>query len=291
MNEFLDCVYARISDGLQRLSEFLLVGAIVIGAGSLLILAACVVHAIIVTAGAGIGLCFQIAGMILLVGGGMVVLLVALGFVYVVLEAVVDCACLALAGVGAVADIGAALPASGDLPSDCAAASALLASSLQRLAAAQAARDAAADRARRARHNLRVAVAGLAGATVAIAATLFRPDLWAGVAAALITATALVVRRTRRRAEAEAALAVAEAALVEAIAATAAAETLARQLCRPPERVPPGAEGLGLKIVLPIARKSGATVVRDEPPIPIVPPVKDVLQNGARGVRSPLDEQ
>lgn len=156
--------------------------------------------------------------------------LVFIAAIFVAFDCLVN---LILGPLGAVADLNSGLFA-GSLPQDCPSALEGLEAATRQLEEAERNRNLAADRARRARSNLRNAILAGLVATAALAAAFFRPDLWPALVVAIAAAAALVVRRGRQLAQAEAELALAEARLIEAAAAFGAAKALALALCQKP---------------------------------------------------------
>lgn len=240
MNAFMQCVISQVRDGIRNVIYSLGVFAGAIFAVFTVAFVACVVSALAASGGAGVVACVEayltaVLGLI-----GVVALMFAVLVVVVAIAATVDCLAASLLDeLGAATGLPGVLPGA-ESPIDCATAQDLLRDATARLQDAQRRRDDAAARARRARRDLQTAVAIGVAAVAALAAAFFRPDLWLPLTAAVVAASALVARRTRAAAAAEANLALAETQLIRAAAEVAAASALVNQLCKPPRPdVPP----------------------------------------------------
>lgn len=190
---------------------------------------------------AGITIMAAVSGQWEMVGiyvGGMVfaaVLFFGLWFIGALLTILILCGIATIqagldAGAPGAPTVVGALLASGSVTT-CESAQALLAQARIMLAAAQAARDAQAERVSTARNRVRNAAAMLVAAAASAFAAIWQP--WAIVAAltALVAAAALLARRTRELGDELAALGLREAELLRAVVDVAAAEALVSSLC------------------------------------------------------------
>jgi hypothetical protein len=208
----------------------------------------CFVGGAIVGGPAGIAACFvAVLGFLGPLVVGMGGLLVATWLAVLLVAAV---ACLfvtpfpAVAGVAGATNVGSQL--TGGAAMDCATAQAFLAQAQRNLTAAETARDQAAAAVDRARRRALEAVAMVAAALTTLITGWWNPTIVAAAVAALAVAAALSVRRARQLADALAALAAAEAAVVSAIADLGAAEALVLTLCGQGATPSPPGAGPGL---------------------------------------------